>query len=313
MEPIQKLKTSAKDFFLNLGAIVALYTVVISFLNLLFTVINNAYPQITDGYNYYGSSTISFPTATLIIVFPIFVILMWLLRKNLIAEPDKKNLGVRKWLTYITLFIAGCVLAGDLVSVLYYFLDGQELTVGFLLKVLSVFVVTAGVFLYYISDIKNKLTLQSQKIWFLVSVLFILVSIFWGFSVLGSPRTQRLLKYDEQKVMDLQNIQGNIVSYFQMTGKLPETAEDLKYRGLSLTDSQTQKPYEYHKTGNTTFTLCAEFNEASQDNENILKGRPVSVPTGVLYDGTISWAHPVGNFCFSQVIQDWQYPKKLPM
>jgi len=32
-------KTSAKDFFLHLGAIVALYAVVISFLNLTFKII----------------------------------------------------------------------------------------------------------------------------------------------------------------------------------------------------------------------------------------------------------------------------------
>ena len=39
-------KISAKDLFINLGAIVSLYTVVVSLVNLLFTAINTAYPKI---------------------------------------------------------------------------------------------------------------------------------------------------------------------------------------------------------------------------------------------------------------------------
>ncbi len=149
-------KTSAKDFFLNLGAIVALYTMVVALLNLLFRVINVAFPQTLNTYGYFGSQSISFPVATLIIVFPIFVLLMWLLEKGYVAEPEKRHLAVKRWLSYITLFVAGIILSGDLVTVLYYFIDGQELTGGFLVKVLSVFVVTLMVFMYYISDIKEK-------------------------------------------------------------------------------------------------------------------------------------------------------------
>src|ERR1035437_1313586 len=185
MDP-QKSKTSAKDFFLNLGAIVALYTTVVSLLNLLFTVINTAYPQITN-YYYNSSSSISMPVATLIIFFPIYILLMWLLERSYAVEPEKKNLSVRRWLTYITLFIAGLTLAGDLVTMLYYFIDGQELTTGFMLKVLSVLVVILAVFLYYISDIREKLTTNSRKVWGALSVVFILACITWGFLFLGSP------------------------------------------------------------------------------------------------------------------------------
>ncbi|MGH7250038.1 MAG: DUF5671 domain-containing protein, partial [Minisyncoccia bacterium] len=124
MEP--QTKTSAKDFFINLGAIVALYTTVVSLVNLLFTVINTAYPQITSGYNYLSSQSISWPVATLIIFFPIFLLLMWLLGKDYKIHPEKQNSGIHKWLTYITLFIAGLTIAIDLITVLYYFLDGQE-------------------------------------------------------------------------------------------------------------------------------------------------------------------------------------------
>jgi len=315
MEPNQ-VKTSAKDFFLNLGVIVALYTTVISLLNLLFTVINNAYPQITSGnvYSYYSQS-ISMPVATLIIFFPIFIFLTWLLEKGYRVEPEKRQLPIKRWLSYITLFISGIVLAGDLVTVLYYFIDGQELTAGFLLKVLSVLVVIFAVFLYYISDIRNKLNSKSRKIWFGVSLVIVLASIIWGFSVLGSPYTQRLIKYDNQKITDLQNIQYQVISYWQMNGLLPVSLSDISKAqpyNIIPTDPQTKTTYEYRKTDVMNFELCAEFNKENTKNPSpYAPAMPVSYPikSGVIQNE--NWNHPAGHACFSRVIDPVQYPTQV--
>jgi hypothetical protein len=293
-----KIKTSSKDFFINLVAIVALYTTVIGLLNLLFTIINNVYPQITNGYNYYGSQTISMPVATLIIFFPVFVLLMWLMEKNYKVEAEKRHLGVRRWLTYITLFVAGLILAGDLVTVLYYFIDGQELTSGFLLKILSVFVIILTVFLYYVSDIRNKLTPSYRKIWFGVSFVIILGSIVWGFSVLGSPWTRRQINYDMEKINALENISSSVQGYYNNEGKLPQTVSDItSFNGasdyLNFTDNQTGKQYEYIKTGDTTFNVCADFNKKSTQ-ENLTQ----SYVPGIINLTT----HPAGHYCFKEII-----------
>jgi hypothetical protein len=309
------MKTSAKDFFLNLGAIVALYTTVISLLNLLFTVINNAFPQITAGYNYYGSQSISMPVATLIIFFPIYILLMWLLEKGYVLEPAKKHLSVRRWLTYITLFIAGLVLAGDLVTVLYYFIDGQELTAGFLLKILSVLIVILAVFLYYISDIRNKLNSKSRRVWLGVSLVIILGSIIWGFAVLGSPRTQQFIKYDQQKISDLQNIQYQVISYWQMNGTLPGSLAEIKSNQQYVvvpTDPQSKQDYEYKGTGMMTFELCANFNKENLKNQNPY---PMMAPASYPIKGGIiqneNWNHPAGHQCFSRIIDPVAYPTQV--
>ena len=296
-------KTSAKDFFLNLGAIVALYTVVISLLNLLFRVINIAFPQTLNTYGYFGSQSISMPVATIIIFFPIYVLLMWLLEKGYAVEPEKKHLAVRRWLSYITLFVAGLALAGDLVTVLYYFLDGQELTGGFLLKILSVLVVTLMVFMYYISDIRNKLTATYRKVWLGISLVIIATSIIWGFSVLGSPNTQRLIKYDNQKITDIQNLQYQVTNYWQVNGSIPEKWTDM------MSDPQTQKPYEYKKTGVMTFELCAEFNKEnmSQVQRSIDLGYPTK--SGMMEN--TNWNHGVGRQCFERTIDPIAYPTQV--
>ena len=183
------MKTSAKDFFLNLGVFVALYVVVVYVLNLLFTVIDSAYPLLSNG-NYYSSQSISWPVAVLIIFFPIFIFLQWFLAQEFTHEPERKNVAMRKWLTYVTLFLSGLTLAIDLVTVLYAFLDGQELTTGFLLKVLGVFLITGIVFLYYITDIRRALTTHEKRSWIVLATIIVIASIGWGFFVLGSPWRQ---------------------------------------------------------------------------------------------------------------------------
>lgn len=309
MEPQVKTHTSAKDFFINLGSMVALYTVIIALLNLLFTIINKAFPLITNGYNYYGTSSISFPVATLIIFFPVYVLLMWIMEKEYRTEPEKKNLGIRKWLTYITLFIAGLVLAADLVYVMYYFIDGQELTAGFLLKALSVLVVVFCVFWYYLSDIRNMLTPTKRKMWAGIMLVIIVASIGWGFAVLGSPRTQQLIKYDEQKIYDLQNIQSQVQSYYQSKGVLPATMEQLTLEYSYLPkDSQVGKTYEYVLTEQSkrTYQLCAEFNKMSDETGKGGMASPV-YPYG---GQEISWNHPVGRHCYTLSIPEYMIIKK---
>lgn len=303
MEPNQvKPKVSAGDFFLNLGATVALYTTVFSLLRVLFTAIDSKFPTITNGYQYYSPS-ISWPVAVLVIFFPIFILLMWIIGKNYEADPQRRNSGVHKWLTYLTLFITGLVLAGDLIAVLYYFIDGQQLTTAFLLKVLSLLVVAGSVFTYYLADIRGKLTTQNRNMWRIFAFVLVVLSIAWGFMVLGSPYTQRMYKYDMQKVSDLQNLNSQIQSYYSMNSKLPANLDALKEMNYHyvVVDSQTNAPYEYVKSSETSYSLCAVFNRDSRDGNNS-EARP--------YYYEQNWSHPAGRHCFTQKINPAMFPSK---
>ena len=298
-------KNTAKDVFVNLGAIVALYAVVVSLISLLFTVINTAYPQITNGYGYMGSSSISWPVATLIIFFPVFIFLMWLLEKDFIVNPEKQTSGIHKWLSYFTLFIAGLVLAVDLITVLYFFIDGQELSTAFLLKVFVLLVIATGIFTYYLYDVLNKLTSKGRKVYRVIALVIILASIIWGFAVLGSPRTQRLFKYDEQKMNDLVNIKNEITNYYAEKGVLPETLDVLKTGNYYIQeiDTQTNTPYEYKKTSDLAYSLCAVFNKASKDTKEMITHNY----------GSLSWTHEVGHTCFDQTVNSNLYAKPVPV
>ncbi|MEK7635412.1 MAG: DUF5671 domain-containing protein [Patescibacteria group bacterium] len=306
-------KASAKDFFLHLGAIVGLYTVTISFINLLFKVINKAFPEVTSNiYSWGGGSEISLPIATLIIFFPIFVFLSQMVHKIYIENPAKKDLAIRKWLTYITLFVAGIALAADLVTVLYKFLDGQDLTAAFLLKALTVLLVAGIIFWFYIQDIRDKVSAGSRKIWSMGVGLIILVAIILGFSVLGSPQSQRLVRYDAQKITDLQNIQYQVISYWQTNGKLPTSLSDVASSdqyNIIPKDPQTQTTYEYQKTDVMTFNLCAEFNKENLNVQNFGDFGPV-YGKGEIIQNT-NWNHSAGRQCFTRVIDPVAYPTQV--
>ena len=295
----------AKDFFLNLAAIVALYTVVVSLVNLLFTVINRAYPQINQGF--YSSTSISWPVAILVIFFPIFIVIMYFLGKQYEIEPERRYAGIHKWLTYITLFIAGLAMAIDLITVLYFFIDGQELTTGFILKALALLIVACSLFTYYLADLRGKLTPNLRQLWRIVSTAAIIGSIVWGFAVLGSPRTQRLFKYDEQRVSDISNLYNLVENYYDEKGSLPVILADvtaLNY-GMVFADPQTGKSYVYQKKTNTTYNLCAEFSKESPEATASNKyAHPIGYP---------SWTHPAGEYCFELTINPNIYSKPVPM
>ena len=113
----------------------------------------------------------------------------------------------------------------------------------------------------------------------------IIISIVWGFAVLGSPRTQRLIKYDEQKISDLQNINNQITNYYSSKGTLPNTLTEMANGSyyITQTDAQNGKPYEYAKTSGTTYNLCAEFNKAS-DDKNVNGGKTYPYyPLSIIY------------------------------
>ena len=305
------IKITAKDFFLHLGAIVTFYASVIALITLLFEVINAAYPKVMDAYQYYGSPSISFQVATLIVAFPLFLFLSWLMQKSYVAEPSLRTAPIRIWLSYITLFVAGAVVVGDLVTVIYMFLDGQELTAGFLLKVLALLLIAGGVFLYYLREIRNLIGLGERNIWRAVSTLIIVGSVILGFLVVGSPASQRQARYDNQRLSDLQSIQWQLVNYYQQKGTLPGTLDKLKdpLSGFVIpTDPETKISYEYEMSGNLSFNLCATFNRPNQAGGSTLQPMYYPEPVGKTGGTRDNWQHEAGRKCFERTIDPELYP-----
>ena len=309
MDTPLKPKVGPKDFFLWLGALVALYSSVISIITLTFQYINSAFPDpLSYSYDPYSGS-IKFAIATLIVAFPLFLVLMRLIRKDMTVHAEKSDLWVRRWALYLTIFVAGVTIATDLVTLIYYFLDG-EITTRFILKVAIVLLVAAAGLMHFLADIWGywiKFPQRAQYVGWGVGVL-IVVTIGLGFLIIGSPMDARLYKFDEQKVNDLTSIQWQIVNYYQQKGSLPVALSELQdpISGFMVpVDPQTGAPYSY-SSNKLAFRLCASFNKDSRPN-----GQGMARPVEPGIDGDMSyapWNHGTGDMCFDRTIDPERYP-----
>ncbi|MEK7665182.1 MAG: DUF5671 domain-containing protein, partial [Patescibacteria group bacterium] len=296
-------------------AIVTLYWSAITFVTLLWQYINYFFPDILNQYYNYFSFTgpIRFAVSSLIIVFPVFILVSWYLNKVYAKETAVRESKIRKWLIYLTLFIASLIIIGDLVSVINTFLEG-ELKARFFLKALSVLLVAIVIFWYYLDDVRREITSKKMVKYFGVSTsAVVLISIISAFFIVGSPATARLMQLDQQKISDLQGIQYQIVNYWQTKEKLPAMLTDLtdNISGyVPSADPQSKTVYEYNikDATNLFFELCAEFNR--EGNDQYGQFRPAIPEKGYEYGyaDTDNWQHKAGRVCFERKIDKQLYP-----
>lgn len=305
-------KITAKDFFLWAGAMAALYGGVIAFVSLIFDYINTAFPNpVRDSYYYYSSfgSNISYETASLIVLTPVFMVLMRMIRRDMANDPSRGETWIRRWAIMLTLFLASAAMIIDLIVALTTYLQGEEVTVAFLLKVLTVLLVGAAAFMHFYADMRGYWQREPKRamlINYAVGVL-VIATIVAGFFVIGTPQEIRRAKQDNMRVQDLQNIQWQVINYWQQKESLPENLEQLvdPLSGYVVpVDPKTDAAYVYSKTGDLAFRLCATFEMAGdQRTTEYLSARPYAAPS----EQDI-WEHTAGEQCFDRTIDPERYP-----
>jgi hypothetical protein len=148
---------SAREAFTYLVLFGTLYTSAYNLGSLLFDLINRAFPDAAfggEGYEEYIRQSIRWSISSLIVAFPVFLYLSWFADREVSRDPMKRASKVRRWLTYLTLFLAACALLGDFTTLVYNMLGG-ELTVRFLLKVVTVALIAGTAFVYYLRDLRQ--------------------------------------------------------------------------------------------------------------------------------------------------------------
>ena len=150
---------SPRDAFLHLLAFTALYAWTVSLIYLLFTYIEFGFPDPEMPASTYMVEAARSETrvclATLIVSFPLFVLVWgWLLREVDLA-PEMAKGAIRRWLSFMSLFVAAVTIMADVITAVYFFVEG-DLTVRFLLKVAALFVVTAALFIYLAMTVQSE-------------------------------------------------------------------------------------------------------------------------------------------------------------
>lgn len=291
----------ARDAFLHLTAFAALYATAIASVSLLFQFINRLFPdpafRMEGMQEVYALQGVRWSVAIVLVAFPLFLFTSRLLLKEIRAQAEKSWSGVRRWLTYLTLFVAATALGADFITLVFFFLEG-EISLRFLLKVLAVALVAGMVFVYYLRTVRMPAaTLASSRMHrgFAGAASTLTAAILvWGFLVVGSPAAERVRKLDERRVQDLQAVESAIsriclgrerLEKPEMKRPLPATlaeiAEEAREDRPSIVDPERGTGYEYTVKGETTYELCATFDQVRD----------------VTWDAR--WNHPAGRHCFA--------------
>ena len=148
---------SSRETFLYLVLFTSLYISVWDFGHLLFELIDRTFPDVTQ--RRYGGAfsldDIRWSVSSLIIAFPVFLWTGSYIGNRLEANPAGRLSPIRRWCTYLTLFIAVAVLIGDGTTVVYNMLGG-ELTIRFILKAIVVGGIAVSALLYYLRDLRQE-------------------------------------------------------------------------------------------------------------------------------------------------------------
>jgi len=114
-----------------------------------------------------------------------------------------------------------------------------------------------------------------HKYYFLVGVLGLvtLAVLIGGFSISGSPVSQRNINIDSQKMNTLSQIKYAIDNYYQKQKTLPKDLRLLP-SNIRISDPQSGKEIEYVIILQTQYRLCTDFETDSYENSNLrINGR----------------------------------------
>ena len=153
--PKRRPYLSAKEAFIYMVLFVCLYISAFAFGTMMFEFIEGWFPDALETWQQNSSESIRMSISSLIVAFPLYLWLTSLMVKAIKHNPDKRSSKIRKWLTYITLFVAASFIIGDLITLVYNLLGG-EATVQFLFKVLTVLLIAGLIFGYYLWDLKKE-------------------------------------------------------------------------------------------------------------------------------------------------------------
>lgn len=309
-----------RDVFLHLLNILTFYLSIIGFIMLYIQYISVLFPDPLNFYYTAIANGVRVSTSMFVVAVPVFILTAWLLAKDLKSNPEKREGRLRKWLIYLTLFIASVTIIVNLIILVYNFMSG-ELKIQFFLKILTVLLVALAVFGYYIWELRRKDNGASRipKIfaWSLAGI--VILSIVAGFFIIGTPAEQRARRFDEQRVSDLQVLQNQVVNYWVQKQVLPLILNDLQdsISGFLVPkDPASDASYEYTIISSLSFELCAEFKTSSKDSSSMISKRGYYAYPAYPYPADSfqqNWDHEAERTCFTRTIDPELYkPKQAP-
>ncbi len=280
--------SSTVEVVLNFFSFIALGVVATALGTLYYQVVDNYFPDpliIRYGGIDVSPEAIHYAIAALLITFPIYILSVRLWFKRFRDDEEKLETRLTKWFTYLVLLVSAITIVGDLITALFYFLQG-EITPRFFLKALTILVIAGIIFCFYFLE-RKKIQYHKdiprrtfQLLGRIVSGL-VIIAIVLGFVVGGLPNTARKQAFDTQRTDDLRAIASCVANFGANQKRLPDTLAQLSqnsqyaYCSGNMSDPETGVSYEYRVVTPSMvesgvregeFELCANFALASDNS-----------------------------------------------
>lgn len=155
--PRPRAHMTARDTFIYLLLFASLTIVTVDLITLVHSILDIALPEPgeSEWWVEYATDNIRWSIAALVVATPVFIWMTLFTQRQIAADAGRRRSPVRKWLTYLALFVSALVFFGDAIYVIYSFMSG-EATLRFLLKALTVACASAAIFGFYIRDIEER-------------------------------------------------------------------------------------------------------------------------------------------------------------
>lgn len=298
--PVPRASLSPREAFQYLVLFLALYLGAWHLGHLQFALVNHLLPDAANWHASLDKGTVRWSLATVLIVLPLFAWLSGRIGQAVARQPIKRLSPVRRWLTYLTLFLAAGVLVGDLTTLVYHLLGG-ELTLRFVLKVGVVALIAGAVFGYYLHDLRHEEEPAGQASaparpgrWLLgAAALLALATVVAVLALTPGPGQRRLQQRDAATVSDLQQLQQAIVVWQRQHQALPADLARVAAQpgiALPLAPADGGPGYRYAVLDAHSYQLCAHFH-----TDTAAPHDPRQRNAGAAFG---DWPHPSGEHCF---------------
>lgn len=292
------MNNNAKFAFWYMLSLVALIFMALSTGMIFFQVINKTVADVLAGVQGYSDEIMKFAISAIIISTPLYYWMLRLIKTAFKKGELKADSGIRRWLTYFILFVSAVVAIGWLIGTINSWLSG-ELSLKFILKTLSVLVITGVIFSYYFYDIRQgvKVGKNINLIYLIVSLVLVLGSFITSFFFVESPQNTRIRLYDQNVTNDLSALDSGINSYYSKNKTLPKDLKalietsDYYVTKSQLGDKAGTQTYVYKVIDATHYELCATFKSNNKD-----------LVTDQMRYANPRFLHDAGYYCFKRQV-----------
>lgn len=153
--PVPRPQLTARDVFIYAVLLTALTYTAIYLIALVHAILDLRMPDPADApyVEFRATGRMRWAIATLLVAAPVYLWMSRYVHQRVEKDARARRSPVRKYLTYIALFVSAMAFLGDATYLIYEFLQGTA-TLRFVLKAATVGIVTLAIFVFYLRDVE---------------------------------------------------------------------------------------------------------------------------------------------------------------